>query len=175
MGRRTTKTKTRKIFVLQHAHQNNGFDAEYLAFATLDDAEYKADDLIEEYCKDYTDEEKDEVDAWRSWDYSNGKDDEWFVRIDEAILYEEDEDAVSEESLKTEMARIAQPDPLEDVDDSSTTAVSDNFLNKYTKKELISILCAYDNYIQDWYATHDEGCPACLAEFIDNEYEEEDE
>lgn len=45
----------------------------------------------------------------------------------------------------------------------------------YTKRELINILCAYDNYIQDWYIIHDEGYPACLTEFIDNEYEEDEE
>ena len=50
-----------------------------------------------------------------------------------------------------------------------------NNFNGYTKKELIKLLYAYDNYIQEWYMMHDEGCPACLAEFIDNEYEEDEE
>ena len=44
-------------------------------------------------------------------------------------------------------------------------------LNKYSKQELIQIIICYDQYIQEWYETHDEGCPVCLAEFIDNDLE----
>ena len=141
----------KKVYVLQYAHEDNGFDAEYLVFTTLDDAEYKADDLIEEYCKDYTDEEKDEVDGWRSWDYSNGKDDEWFVRIDEAILYEEDEDTISEESVKTEIATVAQPDPLEDVDDLPTTVIININEIGYNAEDGDDLYECITNYLSDIY------------------------
>lgn len=81
----------KKVYVLQYAHEDNGFDTEYLVFTNLRDAERRADILIENYCKNYIEEEKDEVDAWRSWDYTNGINDEWFVRIDEALMNDKEE------------------------------------------------------------------------------------
>ena len=44
-------------------------------------------------------------------------------------------------------------------------------MEKYSKQELINIITAYNQYIIDWYETHEEGCPACIYEFIDNDYE----
>lgn len=47
-------------------------------------------------------------------------------------------------------------------------------LNKYSKQELIKIITAYDQYVQLFYEDHEDFdmVPVCLAEFIDNEYQE---
>lgn len=49
-----------------------------------------------------------------------------------------------------------------------------NRLANLSKSELIKLIKAYDEYIQEWYEYHDEGCPACVMEFYDNEYQQED-
>lgn len=46
--------------------------------------------------------------------------------------------------------------------------------NKYSKQELIKIMTAYDEYIQNFYEdlVDTDMCPVCIREFIDNEYQE---
>lgn len=43
-----------------------------------------------------------------------------------------------------------------------------------SKTELLNLIHKYDQYIQEWYEYHDEGCPVCIMEFYDNEYQEEE-
>lgn len=47
-------------------------------------------------------------------------------------------------------------------------------LNKYSKKELIQILRCYDRYIIEFGDNRcdSDSYPVCLAEFIDNEYQD---
>lgn len=50
-------------------------------------------------------------------------------------------------------------------------------LNDLNKKELIDLICAYDNYIVNNYdeMQGSNWIPVCLSEFYDNEYQEEEE
>ena len=40
-----------------------------------------------------------------------------------------------------------------------------------TKEQLLDLMKCYDRYIIEWFDDHDEGCPVCLSEFYNNEYQ----
>jgi hypothetical protein len=45
--------------------------------------------------------------------------------------------------------------------------------NQLTKKELVNVICAYNDYIVEFYEFHDKSCePVCFCEFYDCEYQE---
>ena len=43
--------------------------------------------------------------------------------------------------------------------------------NQLTKRELVDVICAYNDYIVEFFETHDDSCePVCFCEFYDCEY-----
>lgn len=44
-------------------------------------------------------------------------------------------------------------------------------MESLSKEELLEFINDYDAYIQEWYEYHDEGCPVCVREFYDNEWQ----
>ena len=45
-------------------------------------------------------------------------------------------------------------------------------MEKLTKKELLKLIKAYNDYVMTFYEEHDESCfPICIYEFFDNEYQ----
>lgn len=41
-----------------------------------------------------------------------------------------------------------------------------------SKKELIDLIVAYNDYVIEYFEEHKEGTPVCVSEFFDNEYQE---
>lgn len=41
-----------------------------------------------------------------------------------------------------------------------------------SKKELIDLIVAYNDYVIEYFEEHEEGNPVCVSEFFDNEYQE---
>ena len=69
----------------------------------------------------------------------------------EVMLYKEDKGTASKESFKAEMARVAQPDPLEDVDDLPTTVIVNIDKIGYNAEDGDDLYECITNYLSDTY------------------------
>lgn len=148
------KKQNKKCYIITYAEANNiSYDLSYEVFETENDAVKRMEEFMNNKFKEYeySEDEIEEIKENSTWDYCEDDEGEWYVRIDETILYEEDEDSVSKESLKVEMARVAQPDPLEDVDDLPTTVIVNIDEIGYNAEDGDNLYECITNYLSDIY------------------------